>query len=141
MRTAFVAGATGYTGQAVVQALRARGVRVFAHVRRDSPRLDEWRRRFDALGAHTDTTPWEENAMRATLAEALPHAVFALLGTTRARVAQARTRGADDSYETVDYGLSALLLRATLAWRLSGAPISDPVDRRPRLFFVLQKYL
>jgi hemolysin activation/secretion protein len=33
------------------------------------------------------------------------------------------------------------LLRATLAWRLSGAPISDPVDRKPRLFFVLQKYL
>ena len=33
------------------------------------------------------------------------------------------------------------LLRATLAWRLSDAPVADPVDRRPRLFFVLQKYL
>ena len=114
-RTAFVAGATGYTGQAVVRALRARGVRVFAHVRPDSPRLDEWRRRFGSLGAQTDSTPWEEDAMRATLANARPQMVFALLGTTRARVAQARTRGADDSYETVDYGLTALLLRATLA--------------------------
>lgn len=33
------------------------------------------------------------------------------------------------------------LLRATLAWRLSDAPVSDPVDRRPRLFFLIQKYL
>ena len=33
------------------------------------------------------------------------------------------------------------LLRATLAWRLSDAPVSDPVDRKPRLFFQLQKYL
>jgi hemolysin activation/secretion protein len=33
------------------------------------------------------------------------------------------------------------LFRAMLAWRLSDAPVSDPVDRRPRLFFQLQKYL
>jgi hemolysin activation/secretion protein len=32
-------------------------------------------------------------------------------------------------------------LRGTLAWRLSGHPISDPTDRRPRLFFQLVKYL
>ncbi len=33
------------------------------------------------------------------------------------------------------------LVRATLAWRLSGAPLSDPADRNPRLFFSLQKFL
>lgn len=33
------------------------------------------------------------------------------------------------------------LIRASLAWRLSGPPTSDPADRTPRLFFTLQKYL
>ena len=32
-------------------------------------------------------------------------------------------------------------VRGTLAWRLSDAPISDPVDRKPRLFFQAVKYL
>jgi hemolysin activation/secretion protein len=33
------------------------------------------------------------------------------------------------------------LIRGTLAWRLSGAPLSDPEDKRPRVFFQLQKNL
>ena len=114
-RTAFVAGATGYTGHALVRRLRADGVRVVAHVRPDSPSLDEWRARFSACGAETDTTPWDETALRATLAAVAPDAVFALLGTTRARSRRARSQGANDSYATVDYGLSAMLLRATRA--------------------------
>jgi hemolysin activation/secretion protein len=32
-------------------------------------------------------------------------------------------------------------LRGTLAWRLTGQPISDPVDRKPRLYFQAVKYL
>jgi nucleoside-diphosphate-sugar epimerase len=112
-RTAYVAGATGYTGQAVVKALRARGLRVHAHVRPDSPRLAVWRARFAALGAQVDTTPWDAEAMRSTLAATQPDAVFALLGTTRSRSRRARAQGASDSYETVDYGLTATLLRAT----------------------------
>lgn len=33
------------------------------------------------------------------------------------------------------------LVRGSLAWRLSGAPVSDPADRRPRLFLQFAKYL
>ncbi len=33
------------------------------------------------------------------------------------------------------------LVRASLAWRLSGHPLSDPADRKPRLYFQLQKFL
>ena len=33
------------------------------------------------------------------------------------------------------------LVRVMAAWRLSGPAISDPVDRHPRLFFTLQKFL
>lgn len=106
--SAFVAGATGYTGRAVVAELRARGVDTYAHVRPDSPRLDEWRRRFGELGAHVDTTAWTAEAMAPRLAELRPSHVFALLGTTRAR---ARRDGA--GYDAVDLGLTLLLLGAT----------------------------
>ena len=112
---AFVAGATGYTGQAVVRALRERGVPVAAHVRPDSPRLAEWRARFAALGAEVDATPWDDAALRDTLAWRAPALVFALLGTTRAR---ARREGTANPYEAVDYGLTHQLLAAVLAARL-----------------------
>lgn len=110
--TAFVAGATGYTGQQVVAALRARGARVVAHVRSGSASADEWQRRFEALGAEVDRTPWEPAAMRATLARLRPDLVFALLGTTRRRAA---AEGLDDPYERIDYGLTAVLRDAAVA--------------------------
>jgi uncharacterized protein YbjT (DUF2867 family) len=113
-RTAFVAGATGYTGRALVRELAASGVRTYAHVRPDSPRLKEWEQEFSAAGAVADTTAWSEPAMTTTLSRVRPDAVFALLGTTRSRTAAAQAAGANDSYETVDYGLTALLLNATV---------------------------
>lgn len=110
---ALVAGATGYTGRALVRTLRERGATVIAHVRPDSPRLGEWRLRFGALGAEVDATPWAAGAWRSTLARLEPTHVFALLGTTRRRM---RAEGAAaNSYEAVDYGLTALLLEATRA--------------------------
>ncbi|MFW6049710.1 MAG: NAD(P)H-binding protein [Myxococcota bacterium] len=110
---AFVAGATGYVGREVVRVLRERGVRTVAHVRPDSPRLAEWRDHFTAMGAEVDATPWEEDAMAAALARLSPSHVFALLGTTQKRDRAARRAGKPpESYDTVDYGLTALLLRA-----------------------------
>ena len=111
---AFVAGATGYTGREVVRELRAHGVAAVAHVRPDSPKLAEWEARFQAHYAVVDTTAWELNALREALERWQPTHIFALLGTTRARVQAARDRGANDSYETVDYGLTSMLLRAQL---------------------------
>lgn len=111
---AFVAGATGYTGREVVRELRAHGVAAVAHVRPDSPRIAEWEVRFQAHYAVVDTTAWELHAMRDALLRWQPTHIFALLGTTRARTRAARERGRNDSYETVDYGLSSLLLKAAL---------------------------
>ncbi|HEX6559620.1 MAG TPA: NAD(P)H-binding protein [Longimicrobiales bacterium] len=110
---AFVAGATGYTGRAVVGELITRGVTVYAHVRPESPRLAEWRARFERLGAVVDVTPWDRQSIRDSLQHIQPDHVFALLGTTRARAREAASRGSDASYEAVDYGLTALLLEAT----------------------------
>jgi uncharacterized protein YbjT (DUF2867 family) len=114
---AFVAGATGYTGREVVRDLRARGIRAVAHVRPDSSRLEEWRARFGDGGAEVDATPWEEEAMTATFERLRPNLVFALLGTTKKRASKAAAAGEDasrETYEAVDYGLSALLLRAAV---------------------------
>ena len=116
MPRAFIAGATGYVGREVVAALRARGVPTWAHVRPDSSRLPEWRTRFEALGATVDSTAWTDAAMTERLRTLAPTHVFALLGTTRARAAAAARAGAPTAdYEAVDYGLTALLLRAASA--------------------------
>ncbi len=109
---AFVAGATGYTGHHVVAALRARGVRVVAHVRPGSSTAAEWRARFESMGAEVEETPWEPASVRATLAPIRPDHVFALLGTTRRRAA---AEGIADAYERVDYGLTAMLRDAAIA--------------------------
>jgi uncharacterized protein YbjT (DUF2867 family) len=123
MNTAFVAGATGYTGREVVRELCERdGVAAVAHVRPDSGALGDWRERFKGLGADVDTTAWDEGAMTAALRETRPTHVFALLGTLSARMAEARKDGLDPetlSYEAVDYGLTALLMRSCVAADIS----------------------
>ncbi|MBL8944959.1 MAG: NAD(P)H-binding protein, partial [Myxococcales bacterium] len=117
---AFVAGATGYTGRAVVEALRAQGIETVAHVRPDSSRKAEFQARFAALGATVDHTPWEAEAIGETLRRVQPTLVFALLGTTRAR---ARNEGmaATQAYARVDYGLTK--------WLVDGAVTCRPQPR------------
>lgn len=111
---AFVAGATGFTGRAVVEALVARGARAVAHVRPDSGRREEWTERFTSQGAEVDTTPWELAALTETLTRLRPTVVFALLGTTRRR-AKREGRGAVEAYEAIDYGLTMMLRDAAQA--------------------------
>lgn len=113
MTVAFVAGATGFVGKAVVPALVARGVTTIAHVRPDSRELDAWRARFTAAGAEVDTTPWDEAAMTATFrARAVTH-VLCLIGTTRARARKDAVQG--DIYEAIDVGLTRVLASAASA--------------------------
>ena len=115
MATFFVAGATGYVGRGVVEELAARSLRVVAHVRPGSRAGAALAPRFEALGAEVDRTPWEPEAMAATLARLQPDAVFALLGTTRRRARQAARRGERADYAAVDRDLTLLLLRAAVA--------------------------
>ncbi len=114
---AFVAGATGYVGQQVVRQLVAAGIRTIAHIRPDSNRLSEWWTRFTELGAEPDATPWTLPAMATTLKGLHPRVVFCLLGTTRSRMQSLARAGKDPaaaSYESIDYGLTALLVEAAV---------------------------
>jgi uncharacterized protein YbjT (DUF2867 family) len=113
MTTAFIAGATGYTGRHVTKRLAREGVQTVAHVRPDSAAMGSWTARFSAAGASVDATPWNVDDLARTMARVRPDLVFTLLGTTRARAARdARATGAAAGYDEVDYGLSAMLLRA-----------------------------
>lgn len=108
----FVAGATGFVGRAVVAALRERGATVIAHVRPDSPRLATWRQKFEAMGAHVDTTPWETAELARTMQRTEVSHVFCLIGTTRARAKADAIDG--NIYGVVDLGLTKKLVDAAL---------------------------
>ena len=112
MSIAFVAGATGYTGRAVVHALAQAGIETHAHVRPDSKRLSEWTEQFTLWGAQIDTTPWDQEVMTKRLSELNPNAVFGCLGTTKKRIAQDAVQGEASSYQIVDYGMTVMLHQA-----------------------------
>lgn len=117
-QTAVVFGATGLTGRFVVERLVARGLRVIAHVRPDSPRLAEWTERFTKAGAEVSSAAWTRRDIGALVASARPSLVFGLLGTTQARVKQAARSGRDaskETYDAVDVGLTELAIAACAA--------------------------
>ena len=111
--TAFIAGATGYTGREVTRQWAALGHEAVAHVRPDSPRKDHWTHQFTEWGATPDSTPWTLEHMTERLQAVRPTHIFALLGTTAKRTRRERKEGMGiTGYDGVDYGLSVQLLQA-----------------------------
>lgn len=108
-RRAFIAGATGYTGRALVPVLRDRGFDVVAHVRSESAHAATLGPAFLGYGATLDDTPWDSDAWPAMFRRRRPSHVFALLGTTGKRARGEGMRPAE-AYEAVDYGLTLKLL-------------------------------
>lgn len=113
IETAFVAGATGFTGREVVRQLRERGIRVIAHIRPGSGSAARWVEQFRAWGAEVVEVPWEPEAMRAAIGEAKPALVYCLIGTTRS-LAKREKLEAEDIYDAVDRRLTALLVEAVV---------------------------
>ncbi len=108
---AFVLGATGYVGRALVAELRRAGHTTVAHVRPGSQRAG-LAAEFAAAGAEVDRTPLEPEALAARFLALAPTHVFLCHGTTRA---SARREGLADPYEAVDVGLTRLAVDAALA--------------------------
>ncbi|MFT7578851.1 MAG: hypothetical protein ACI9MR_000512 [Myxococcota bacterium] len=117
-RKAFVAGATGYTGQAVVAGLRALGVDTIAHVRPDSSRLTHWQQHFTDLGATVSDAAWDVAALTAAFARLAPTEVYCLIGTTSSRAKQ-DGQARNDAYEAIDYGLTKCLVDALVDAKLA----------------------
>lgn len=109
---ALVVGASGYVGRAVVAELRCKDMATIAHVRPDSLRLEHWRAQFTALGAELATTAWDLEAFSKLIRERAVTHVFLCLGTTLRRRLRSSKSAVPDSYESVDFGLSALLIDA-----------------------------
>lgn len=112
----FIAGATGYTGQSLVHVARSLDVDVIAHIRPGSPRRTSLMPAFHDLGAEVDLSPWSDVELTKSLKAHRPTHVFALLGTTSKRGRAAARKGQPlEDYQSIDYGLTAMLLRATQA--------------------------
>ena len=121
-RSAFVLGATGYVGSALVATLRQQSIRVCAHIRPESAKLQQFKPRFEALGARVVACPLNRSDLAAALRDCAPDAVFAIQGTTRARMKDLRAAGGDagaQSYDAVDFGLTKLLVDALLEAELT----------------------
>lgn len=115
----FVAGATGYTGRSVVPELveDSRVDRTVAHIRPESSKLESMTGAFESLGAEVDTTPWNDDSFCSRFEALKPDLIFCLIGTTRARRRDADDKDAE-TYEAVDYGLTALLIRACVTAKI-----------------------
>lgn len=113
----FVAGATGYTGRALVSCARQRGLPTLAHVRPGSRRAAALVPEFESAGATVLELPWEPEPLAAALAAHGATHVFSLLGITAsgAKREAARTGGARPTYEAVDKGLTLMLHGACAA--------------------------
>ncbi|MBL4634680.1 MAG: NAD(P)H-binding protein [Kofleriaceae bacterium] len=109
-RIAFVAGSTGYVGQAVVAALRDRNLECIAHIRPQSSSAVRLQPHFESLGAKVDCVAWELDALSESLRAHKPSHVFCLIGTTRK---QAAAEGMSDNiYERIDLRLTSMLIEA-----------------------------
>jgi len=109
----FVFGATGYVGAAtVLAAARVEHVAsVIAHVRPGSARAEATIERFRGAAptVEIDRAPLDPEAMGETLARIAPTHVFLCHGTTATR---GRSEGLDDPYESIDVGLTRLVVDA-----------------------------
>lgn len=109
----FVAGSSGYTGRHLVEDALARGIRVVAHLRPDSPRTTTVGALLEAKGAELAVVPWEAVALKAALEQVRPTHVFGLLGITKAGARREGQRtGHTPSYAEVDTGLTQMLFDA-----------------------------
>lgn len=139
---AFVAGATGPTGRAVVEELVSHGIETIAHIRQDHTDLDDWIAWFKERGAAIDLTAWEQIDISSTLARLKPTLVFCLLGSNPTRMrgwVKRKYNPFVDGYEAVDVGLATMLMRASSSsgsnprFILASAKGADEDARNPML--------
>jgi len=115
MDMSFIAGATGYTGQALVRHFAHQGRPALAHVRPGSRQGEALARLCEGSSVRVCEIPWELDAITEVLVTHKVSTVFALIGVTRAGAkSEARRTGEQVNYDTVDYGLTRMLVAASV---------------------------
>ena len=104
-QSAWVFGATGLTGRAVVRALRLAKINCHAHLRPDSSSRDTLGALCSEIGAVLAPFEWTEAQVKAAFERAKPTVVFLTLGTTNAR---AKLDG--QGHRAVDYQLTKMVI-------------------------------
>ena len=105
---ALVIGATGYVGRHVVEGLRRDDIATTAHVRPGSSRAG-LAAGFEGDGAGVEHAALEVEPLRDVMRSLAPTHVFLCHGTTAKR---ARAEGIEDPYETVDVGVTRIVVDA-----------------------------
>ena len=105
---AWVFGATGLTGRAVLSALHSQEVSSVAHIRPDSPSWARLKDEFDRNQQLVNICPWHQQDLNHAFEIHPPTVVFLCLGTTRKR-----TRVDGQGYEDVDEGLTRMVIDAS----------------------------
>ena len=145
-QSAWVFGATGLTGRAVVHALRLANIPCHAHVRPDSSSRAFTESVFSDLGASVEPFDWTEPQLKAAFERVRPTVVFLTLGTTKAR---AKLDG--QGHRAVDFELTKMVLdvleaecpEAQIVYlsavRSMGASLSDYFRIRAEIEFALDQ--
>jgi nucleoside-diphosphate-sugar epimerase len=110
--TIFIAGSTGYTGQALVELSCTKEIPCIAHIRPESQSLLSKSDKYTSLGATIASVPWTEADITRVLLEHAPTHIFSLLGTTKKNNQKEQSLGRAASYKSVDRDLTLLLYNA-----------------------------
>ena len=122
----FVAGATGYTGNAVVKYLSELGIACTAHIREHSANLDTKRAQLESYGATVVVTPWTAEKIQGLLLNCQPTHVVSALGITKSGAKKEHARlGTAPTYSSVDRDLSLMIYTA-----------ATELEQPPRFVFV-----
>jgi nucleoside-diphosphate-sugar epimerase len=108
MPNVFIAGATGYTGNALAQQLPSHGFTTYAHVRSDSPHYTTKKLLLESYGCTVDSTPYDAHLLREIFQTLKPVYVFSVVGTTY----QQQRSNPNASYKGVDVRINTLLAQA-----------------------------
>ena len=122
----FVAGATGYTGSAVVRYLGEQGIGCTAHIRESSANLDVKKAKLESCGAAVVIAPWTAERIEELVQSCQPTHIISALGITKSGAKKELARlGTSPTYSSVDRDLSLMVYNAACA-----------LDKPPRFVFV-----
>lgn len=110
-------GATGYSGNGILEACMDKSISVCAHSRPNSSnrgKLEEKIREAASASVTIHVCEYNSESMEALIKTVQPTHIALCLGTTKARSSEAKKKGESHGYEAIDRDLSLLVIQAAL---------------------------